>query len=87
MVVSTYYLLCRPRQRNLILDWVPLQGRGRGRGRGRRREKEDSQREGGREGGRGRGKGKEREREEGGGVRKVVAVMYCSSPVFSVALA
>ena len=53
------------------------------------REGERGQAEGGREGGRGRGKGREREREEGGGVSTAVAVtcMYCSSPVFSVALA
>ena len=51
----------------------------------RERERERRQRES--EGGRGRGKGREREREEGGGVSTAVAVMYCSSPVFSVALA
>ena len=38
MVVSTYYLLCRPRQRNLILDWVPT-------ARERERERERRQRE------------------------------------------
>ena len=70
------------------LTGCPCKAEGEGEGEGEGGRKRTGRgREGGREGGRGRGKGKEREREEGGGVRKVVAVMYCSSPVFSVALA
>ena len=64
------YLLCRPRQRNLLLDWVPTarererERRQREREKESKREGERGQAEGGREGGRGRGKGREREREE-----------------------
>ena len=47
MVVSTYYLLCRPRQRNLILDWVPT-ARERKREREREREREGEGEGGGR---------------------------------------